>query len=156
MPSRSITPLLLIAAAISTTGCQRTQPQAEYAQLAPDPLLIDEAMQRRTWDRSTAHLQAGDVEAGPTRAMLEPRDDLGAAGYTAVEIPIFLANVLLMPVTLFTQPPGSVQTHQGMIAEPTYTAMPPSLISGQIILEPEAEMADPPAEPEIPPAEPQQ
>ena len=128
--------LMLAAAPLVAAGCQRFDPttgynpQVAHVEMEPDP-----AMQQRIWDRSTAEYVNGDVIAGPTWQTFQPSENLGAATYTAVQVPVFLGNVALMPVQMVIRPPGSEVVYQGEQFEPTYTGMPVSTLSGQIIHE---------------------
>jgi hypothetical protein len=128
--------ILLLAAAPLAGGCQTFDTTSGYnPQVAEMDMEPDPAMQQRNWDRSTAEYINGDVIAGPTWQTFEPSEDLGGATYVAMEVPVFLGNLVLMPVQIIRQPPGREVVYQGEQFEPTYTAMPVSTLSGQIIHE---------------------
>src|SRR5215218_6143979 len=63
--------MLASASLFVATGCQRTQPPRPD-RLNDAPLVVDEAMQIRDWDRSTATYANGGVVAGAARITFEP------------------------------------------------------------------------------------
>jgi hypothetical protein len=113
----SATPLLLVA----TTGCQRVQ-RPRPDRLSDAPLVVDEAMQIRDWDRSTGYYANGATVAGAPRVRFEPSGD-SAVNYAADPL-IALGNFVLIPVTYFRTPPFTAVEHHGAIVPPTHTAMP--------------------------------
>ena len=123
LPKISICALGVLASAgmILSTGCQRVQRNRPVA-LNDEPLVVDEAMQIRDWDRSTAHYANGDTIAGATRLTFEPKYD-DRRNY-AVDPLIGVGNIVLIPFTYFRTPPRTTVVHQGAIVPPTHTAMP--------------------------------
>ena len=111
----SATPILLPA------GCQRVQP-TRPDRLNDAPLVVDEAMQIRDWNRSTAHYANGSVVAGSPRLVFEPKDD-SRLNYAADPL-IGVANFALIPFTYFYRPPFAAVEHHGAVVPPTHTAMP--------------------------------
>jgi hypothetical protein len=111
----SATPFLLMS------GCQRVQaPRPD--RLNDTPLLVDEAMQIRDYDRSTATYANGGTVAGSARLTFEPKDD-SRLNYAA-DPAIGLANFVIIPFTYFGTPPFTKIEHHGAIVPPTYTAEP--------------------------------
>src|SRR5450432_1038702 len=77
-------------------GCSSMQCPIQRVQNAPPaaenttPLVIDQAMQVRDWDRVTAHYANGDTIAGPTGTPYEVRWNQPAWEYVALETPLFV------------------------------------------------------------------
>ncbi len=92
-------------ALIAATGCQRTQP-APVVTHNNEPMLVDEAMQQRDWERSTAVYQNGDTVAGFTGRRYEVHNRLseGYAGRLA-DPAVGISNVILLPITMALTPP---------------------------------------------------
>ena len=111
------TPFLLLP----ITGCQRVRPP-QPDRLNDAPLVIDEAMQIRDWDRSTAYYASGAVEAGSPRVTFEPKDDT-RVNYVADPL-IGLGNFVLIPFTYFSTKPFEPVVHRGTIIPPSHTATP--------------------------------
>lgn len=114
--------VLASAGMVLSTGCQRIPPNRPVA-LNDAPLIVDEAMQIRDWDRSTGYYASGNVPAGATRLTFEPKND-NRYNY-AFDPLIGLANFAIIPFTYFRTPPFTTIVHQGAIVPPTHTAMPP-------------------------------
>jgi hypothetical protein len=89
------------------------------------PLVIDEAMQRREWEPVTASYESGDTVAGPTGFKYVPRNDLGYVQTQLVEPALFVGQVLILPINMIAEPPGTDVVYRGAVQEPTYTAVPP-------------------------------
>jgi hypothetical protein len=89
------------------------------------PLLVDQAMQIRDWDRSTALYANGDTIAGNTGFWYQPRWHQPEWVYPIIETPLFVGQTLALPVTLSIQPPWKQVNYTGVSMEPTYSAMPP-------------------------------
>lgn len=122
---------LTLAAAVGAVlagGCnscpvQKKQNQPPVA-LNDTPVIIDEAMQIRQWDVSTAKYQNGDTFAGPTMFAYEPKWNQPEWHYQFIDTPLFLTQLAGMPIMLFVTPPGKDLRYTGETIEPTYTAMP--------------------------------
>lgn len=112
-------------ALLASTGCQRTQP-APVVALNNEPILVDEAMQQRDWERSTAVYQNGDTVAGFTGRRYEVHNGLseGYAGRLA-DPAVGIGNVILLPITMVLTPPWKAVGYQGVIIPPTHHANPP-------------------------------
>ena len=105
-----------------TSGCQRTRPNPPVA-LNDNPIVVDEAMQIRDWDRSTANYASGAVVAGAPRVTWEPKYD-NRWNYV-VDPAIGAANIVTIPFTYIWTPWGQEVVHRGAITPPTHTAVPP-------------------------------
>ncbi|HEV2295395.1 MAG TPA: hypothetical protein VGR35_16210 [Tepidisphaeraceae bacterium] len=115
------TPFLVATLFLLPTGCQRVHRGRPVA-LNDAPLIIDEAMQLRDWERSTAYYASGAVVAGATRVTFEPKYD---NRYNYVADPLIgVANFALIPFTYFRTPPFTTVVYHGAIVPPTHTAMP--------------------------------
>lgn len=117
--------VLASAGMVLSTGCQRIPPNRPAA-LNDEPLIVDEAMQIRDWDRSTAYYGNGNTHAGATRLTFEPKND-NRYNYAADPL-IGVANIVLIPFTYFRTPARTMVIHQGAIVPPTHTAMPPTRV----------------------------
>src|ERR1041385_419514 len=119
--STAATAAMALSSMVGCVAVGPTQPD-EYNST---PLVIDDAMQHRDWEPTTAYYESGDTVAGPTGFVMQPKDDLGYVQRQAIEIPTFLGNTAIMPFVLMKTPPGEDVTYRGAVQEPTYTAMPP-------------------------------
>src|SRR5215204_4694264 len=88
----SATPFLFVV----MTGCQRIPPNRPVA-LNDEPIVVDEAMEIRDWDRSTAYYGNGATVAGATRLTWEPKND-NRYNYAA-DSAIGVANFVVIPFT---------------------------------------------------------
>jgi len=105
-------------------GCQANVP-AGVDRVQSSPLIIDDAMQKRDWERSVAYYPNGDTVAGGTGYMFQTHETI-TGEWRAVADPIMaVLNIGLLPVGLFANSPFSSQVYQGAIIPPTYTANPP-------------------------------
>ncbi len=109
-------------AVLLSAGCRRVRTSPEPDALNDTPLIVDEAMQIRDWDRSTAYYPSGAVVAGSPRRTFEPRDDTRLS-YAADPL-IGLANFVIIPFTYFSTPPFTKVPSRGAIVPPTHTAVP--------------------------------
>jgi len=104
-------------------GCKFASNQPPKMNLDQTPLIVDEAMQRRDWDRTPAYYANGDTVAGPTLVVFEPS---GPDLVQRVSDPMTaVTNGIMAPVTFFLSPPWKDMVYQGMVIAPTYTAQPP-------------------------------
>ncbi len=113
--------MLLVLAGL-LAGCSHAQ---QAAQTQP-PLLIDQAMEKRDWNRSVCYYQSGAVVAWHKRFHYIPSasrpDRLGVV----IEPVFFVGETLLLPVTLFTEPVGQHEVYRAFPpTPPTYTGVPP-------------------------------
>jgi hypothetical protein len=125
MLSKAIAGVLCVGAIGILSACQ-SRPRAMRDEVNRTEIVIDEAMENRTWDSSTAYYANGNIRAGGTGELIYVRADENDEIAATVGPLIFVANVLLMPVTIFTpNSPFVARTSHGATVPPTYTAMPP-------------------------------
>src|SRR2546423_2799647 len=98
---------------LTCAGCQQALP-AQAEKLNDRPMVVDEAMQRREWEPTVAHYQSGATVAGPTGFWYEPSDRLNENGKGIVENPLFVGQVLMLPVTLSVEPVWTPVIYRGV------------------------------------------
>src|SRR4051794_10182277 len=97
------TTLLALIVLLGAGGCQFARNEAPKMNLNQSPLIADEAMQRRDWDRSPANYANGDPLAGPDLVVLEPAGpDLVQRASDPMTA---LVNAIISPVTTVITPP---------------------------------------------------
>jgi hypothetical protein len=106
-------------------GCRVDHRTPPPEPLNAAPLHVDAAMQRRDWDPSVATYKNDTVMAFPDYAPLRSRAVTNNAETVVTDTPIFLVNVLYIPVGIFIDPPFKMVGYKSLMVEPTYTAMPP-------------------------------
>lgn len=111
-------------------GCQFTspvQPMNYEPRIGESttPLVVDQAMQIRDWDRSASMYASGNTIAGPTGFFYEVNWNEPGWTYPLLETPLFIAQTFALPVTLAIAPPWNKVRYTGDWVGPTYTAMPP-------------------------------
>ncbi len=89
------------------------------------PLIIDEAMQQRQWSRTVVHFQNGETPAGPTGFILEHPANTPRLVPILTDGPLFLANVVFMPIDFAINPPWQRTIYQQGVVEPSFTGVPP-------------------------------
>ena len=114
----SATPLL--------TGCgfQRNRNEVVVDHVKDTPLVVDEAMQKRNFERSSAYYQRPTVVAGPTWLTFRG-DDVAERSDLLTDPLIFGANVLFSPYQAVTNPQWEAVEYRGQTVPPTHHAMPP-------------------------------
>ena len=104
-------------------GCQFHSDKPPKMNLNQSPLIVDEAMQKRDWDRTTIQYANGDTIAGPHLIVIE---SAGPAWLQRGTDPgISTVNNAITPITTVIMPPWKDVTYQGMAIPPTYSAQPP-------------------------------
>jgi hypothetical protein len=121
--SKNLAMLTLGLAALA--GCQRTVPPRATSPVSNAPLLIDEAMEHRDWDRSTSIYANGDTVAGGTGYLWQTHETVPEGDRRYTDVPVAFANIVCMPVGVFFESPWGKQVYHGENVPPTYTAMPP-------------------------------
>lgn len=107
---------------LTAAGCQTTVNRPAKADLDTTPLVVDEAMQKRDWDRSVAYYANGDTLAGPDLTVIETT---APDPYQRVLDPVVATiNDSITPVTTILFPPWKDVIYQGVVTPPTYTAQP--------------------------------
>ena len=89
------------------------------------PLLIDEAMQARVWNRETAWYENGDTVAGGTGFPYRAKPGQDKPWYAVEDPGLFVAQTVAFPVTVWFTRPWEERTWTGQTVEPTYTAQLP-------------------------------
>jgi len=135
---------VIIGFCIALSGCQWI-PKSTPGATNDTPMLVDQAMQIRDWDRSSAIYTNTTFVAGSTGFLFEPRYDNPGWSYALIEPPLFAAQVVALPVTIWFPPPWVPVNYASERLEPTYHGMPPL---------PPAQAAQPatPSEPSTPAA----
>ncbi len=105
-------------------GCQN-KPMGYHEAVNESPLLVDGAMEQRSWKPSTAYYASGAVPAGGTGFLFEPSEKMPQTAQALIDPPLFAAQTVALPVTIFISQPWSLRAYHGAMVEPTYTAMPP-------------------------------
>jgi hypothetical protein len=113
-----------VVAAAVMGGCQANVPNSTE-RLNNSPLIVDEAMQAREWDRSTAFYANGDTVSGGTGYMFHTHETIPDGYRRVIEPGVAAMNIGLLPVGVFVNTPFKPQVQQGAIIPPTHSAMPP-------------------------------
>ena len=113
----------LFAAATAAGGCLK--PQEPPGPVSHAPLMIDEAMQRRRWQTVAVHYQNGETPAWPTGFVLGHRPDAPRWTPVVTDAPLFLANIVAMPIGYAFTPGWTRVIYPANVVPPTYNAMPP-------------------------------
>lgn len=89
------------------------------------PLVIDDAMQHRQWPVSAARYANGQTVAAPTGSIFVHRanEPVWQAAFT--DTPMFVANVLTIPIVYLFIPPWDTVVYPRGEVEASYHAMPP-------------------------------
>jgi hypothetical protein len=114
----------MLAAALTFTGCQIAQPRAQD-RVTRTPILEDDAMSARDWPKTEAIYPNFSVTTGSAQSLLVPKPSLPAWAHAAMETPVFLANVLLSPITMVQAPPWAEVETVSFYLPPSYTDNPP-------------------------------
>src|SRR5688572_31324831 len=109
---------LALSAAAGCQGVSRNQP---LAPVNNTPLVVDEAMQIRDWDRSTNYYANGGTVAGGTGYLWQTHEAVNPGHRRFVEAPVAALNIASMPVGLFVNSPWEAQVYRGEAVPPTYT-----------------------------------
>ena len=136
---RLILTVITALGALALVGCQR------YTKVPPgvvkdEPVVIDEAMQIRDWEPSSARYTNPRFIAGPPGFWFIPKYDMPEPLYAVQETPMFILQAVGLPLTMWFPPPWTPVEYAGETLEPTWHAMPPL---------PEARYGEPPAPAEV-------
>src|SRR5688500_15315317 len=142
---------------VCIAGCQGISHEQPPAPVNDTPLVVDEAMQIRDWDRSTNYYANGATVAGGTGYVWEVADWVNPGHRRFIDAPVAVLNMVSMPVGLFVNSPFGTRAYRGETVPPTYTGQPP--LPGEPVpvsrAEPDVvEPVPPPAPTEPPPAPP--
>ena len=117
--------LVLMGVMLAAAGCQGVPKTQPLSPVNNTPLVVDEAMQIRDWDRSTSVYANGAMVAGGTAYCWEAADWVKEPDRKLVDAPVAVLNFICMPVGLFVNSPFEKQVIHGEIVPPTYTGQPP-------------------------------
>lgn len=107
------------------TGCQSKVPPATASPVNTTPLIIDDAMQQRDWERSTSYYASGATIAGGTGYLWQTHETFEPGQRRWLDVPIAVANIVCLPVGVFVDSPFGPTTYHGEGVPPSYTAQPP-------------------------------
>ena len=114
---------IALLAAGALVGCQANVPPS-MSKVNNTPLPIDDAMQRRDWDRSVAYYPNGDTVGGGTGYMFQTHETVTDPYRRVVDPAVSSMNMVLLPIGVFVNTPFKPQVAQGEMLPPTYTAQP--------------------------------
>ncbi|MEM6314569.1 MAG: hypothetical protein AAF743_10800 [Planctomycetota bacterium] len=150
-PAQTFALTALAAATVLLSGC-RMQDRYEEPRVAAAPP-VDEAIALRDWPQITAEYQSGDIPAGSVGFLLDVDEDVEEAGQFALQVPTFIGNLVILPVTVFLPPPTDTVVYEGVELAPSHTANPPLPRRATLpTTRPTAAPTTFPAEDEVPPA----
>jgi len=96
----------------------------------PVPMTMDDAMRARQWQPTPAVYPSMSSTTGPSDLVLVPNEKTPPAIQCAVETPLFITDLLLMPIAMVEAPPWTEVEGSAFYVLPTYTANPPSIPVG--------------------------
>ena len=111
-----------IASVALFTGCSH-QEYGQTGRVNDDPLVVDQAMQIRDWDKSYANYENGSTKGWSTGFAYVSQGDLPYGLNYVADTGTFFGNVLTLPITAYQQRNGVVSS--GVNVPETYTAVPP-------------------------------
>lgn len=103
-------------------GCQDV-PLEYSGEVNTTPLLVDQAMQKRSWETTVAYYPSGAIVADNIGFYLQPREDMRKWVYVTHATGVFLTDTIFLPYWMITKP--HTQIYRGVVVEATYTAQPP-------------------------------
>jgi hypothetical protein len=106
-------------------GCQAKVPPAAVSPVNTTPLIVDEAMQKRDWERSTSYYPSGAAVAGGTGYVWQTHETIPGDWRRVTDVPIAVLNIVCLPVGLLIESPFGKEMYHGEGVPPTYTAQPP-------------------------------
>lgn len=92
----------------------------------PTPIATDPAMEHRNWASSTAAYANGVTVASPTGLYVRADPRLPTLAQGAVETPLFLGQVIILPFDILWDPPWKPIAYPRAQAPSSYTAAPPT------------------------------
>jgi hypothetical protein len=119
------TPAKVALGALLLGGCVQPMTATPEAPLTEEPMVIDQAMQVRDWDRSAAVYTNLSFVAGSPGFWYQPKWNEPDWTYAVVEAPLFLGQALILPITVWFPPQWEPVNYAGLKMAPTYHAMPP-------------------------------
>src|SRR4051812_7553051 len=94
-------------------GCQRTVPPPLTSPVNSSPLVVDEAMQHRQFERSTSYYASGATVAGGTGYLWQTHETIPPRYQRLTDAPVAVANIVSMPVGIFVESPWQKQVYRG-------------------------------------------
>jgi hypothetical protein len=91
----------------------------------PTPILTDSAMQVRDWPTMRATYPCFSSTVGSAQSIFVPRADLSAPAHAVMETPVFVADTVLLPLSLVITPPWEEEEGVSFYLPPSYTTNPP-------------------------------
>ncbi len=105
-------------------GCQfMTKPRAE--KVNDSAVIVDDAMLRRDWDRKTAYYPNGATIGGGIGYVFKTHQAIPQVYHRAADPAVAAGNIVILPATIWFNPPWVAVEHRGAIIPPTYTGNPP-------------------------------
>ncbi|HEY1686914.1 MAG TPA: hypothetical protein VGG19_19290 [Tepidisphaeraceae bacterium] len=115
----------LVASTFLVSGCQMATTREPLAAPQQRPITVDDAMRHRDWSTSVAVIPTGATIGGPLLFAFEPNRRTDPPVDTQyLEIPIFLANVWVLPLVAIADPPWTPTVYRGVNLGPSYTMSP--------------------------------
>lgn len=124
-PSARTTIALGLLASVAAVGCTPQQRHTR-GEVSTEPLVIDQAMQKRQWEPVTAYAENGSIHTWSTGFAYEPIpgiDGYNGSAYYFTDIGTWFVNVVTLPVTYVVEWDGI--SSGGVVLPPSYTANPP-------------------------------
>jgi hypothetical protein len=121
--ARNLLVAAMLAGGISlAVGCTKAPPY-ELSTLSKAPIIEDEAMTLRAWDKQSLLYANGSAVAQPTLFPYGIKTHIGYAYEETVVAPtLFYCQFAALPVTMALTPPWSNVSYAGVKVPPTYTA----------------------------------
>src|SRR5215203_1660306 len=115
---------MAVAATTAGTGCQWGPAQKPVEPTNP-PMAVDEAMQYRQWDLTSARWADTSMEGWPTRFPYTYQTNTGRGQYApyVLDSLAFIYQVFRLPFTYITERPFAPKTFTAVEYEPTYTGI---------------------------------
>jgi hypothetical protein len=120
----ALTPAIGLIGLLMAGGCQLASPQ-QPDRTNPVAVIGDDAMRARDWDQTNAVYPNFSTNVGPSEVLLVPDDRLPSPIRGAVETPLFLADIVVMPYAMVINPPWTQVEGSSLYVLPSYTANPP-------------------------------
>jgi hypothetical protein len=118
--------IVMAAAGVAGVGgCEQVLPPPSM-RINSEPVVVDEAMQRRDWPLVTAEYANGVTVAGPTGQYFRADRRLPQVAQGAIETPLFVGQVALMPFDFLWDPPWEDVQYPRAQAPASYTDAPPT------------------------------
>jgi len=121
---------LAVIAAVITAGVAGASGCVHIENTPPEPtpttpLVIDEAMQARVWDRTSSYYENGGTLAGGVGYEYRPKPGQPLPLYAVEDAALFVGQTVAFPITVWFSRPWEERVWKGETVEPTYTAQVP-------------------------------